>query len=288
MNPKISVVVVSWNALGVLKKCLEALEREADLAYELLVTDNGSIDNTAEFLNQYRPQNSNCVRYECTLNGKDHGFSVAANQGMRKAKGDYILLLASSTEIMPKTLSGLSSIAEKYPNMGMMGANMIYPDGRRQHCVSRLPSISNIIFSRLKLNKKFPNNQLIKKTCEMRTDENTESVVESIRGALMFISAKAVKKIGLLDEKFFLWFEETDYCKRIRDAGLDVMYAPSINTIHRSEASISGMKIRERLLIYNKSLRRYFRKHHGLFFSIVAGIVDPLCLLIAPIICRKK
>lgn len=287
MQPKISIVVVTWNTLDLLKKCLESLDREADMPYELFVTDNGSNDNTAEFLNNYLPQNQNCLRYEATLNGKDYGFPTAANQGMRKAKGEYVFLLNPDTEVLPQTLSKLFSIAEKYPRLGVMGARLIFPHGGNQHCVSRLPSITNIIISRLKLNKKFPNNKFIKRNSEVRVAEGTESVVPNIRGAVFFMRSSAVKKVGLLDEEFFLWFDETDYCKRLQNAGLDVMYTPNVSVIHQSEAGISTMNIWERLLIYNKSLRRYFRKHHGLAYAMAAAVIDPLCTAIAMLIYRK-
>ncbi len=287
MQPKISIAIVTWNTLDLVKKCLESVDREGDIPYELFVTDNGSNDNTAEFLNNYKPANQNCLRYECTLNGQDFGYSIGVNQGIRKAKGEYVLLLNPDTEILPQTLSNLFSIAEKYPRMGIMAARLVFPHGGTQHCVSKLPSIANIIIGRLKLNKIFPNNKFIKRNNEVKVAEGTESVVPNIRGAVSLIKSSAIKKVGIFDEGYFLWFDETDYCKRLQDAGFDVMYTPNVNVIHQSEAAIGTMNIWERLFIYNKSLRRYFRKHHGLFYSLLAGIIDPVCMAIAMLIYRK-
>lgn len=287
MDSKISIVLVTWNTLELFKKCLNSIDKHVDVPYELFLIDNGSADGTPDFLKTYKPQNPGCLRFEYILNDKDYGLAAAANKGFRLAKSGYLLLLNPDTEMAPGTFSKLLELGEKYPKMGAMGVKLLNPNGSIQHSVSRFPTLFSIIAGRLKLAKIFPKNKFIQKRVEAKFDDARESVVDSVKGALFFMRAAAMQKINFFDEGFFLWFEETDVCKRLKQEGYDIMYTPNVAIIHQGGAAMVEMTFWERQSIYNKSLRRYFRKHFGIFHSVLAGIIDPVCTVLAMIIYRR-
>ena len=287
MEPKVSIVIVTWNTLLLFKKCLDSIDKQADVPYELFLIDNGSIDKTPDFMKDYKPQNNNCVHMECLYNDEDYGLAVAANKGFRKARGEYLLLLNPDMEMFPQTLSKLAALGGQYPKMGAMGVKLLNSDGSIQHCVSRYPTIFSIVAGRLKMGKIFPSSDFIKKRLEAKFDDIKESVVDHVKGALFFMRREAMEKINFFDEGFFLWFEETDVCKRLNKIGYEIMYTPDVSITHQGGAAMVEMSFWERQSIYNKSLRRYFRKHYGIVYSLLAGILDPVCTVIAMIIYRK-
>jgi len=287
--PKISVTIVTWNTCSLLKRCLNSIEKLADTSYELFVIDNNStMDDTKDFLKNYIHKNPKCIRFDYVLNKKGMGFAYAVNQGLRKSRGEYMMILNSDTEITSELFSNILKTAEKYTKLGIMGIKILNNDGSYQKCVFNYPTLFNLIGNRLLLAKKFPNNKFIQKRLKIITNHDKESIVEFVKGVMMFMPRKTIESAGYMDEEYFLWFEETDYCQKIKKVGLDIIYAPQHLIYHTGSAGISKMPFWEKQFIYNRSIRRYFRKHHGYIHSILAGVLDPIALAIGIIINRKK
>src|SRR3990167_5949062 len=264
--PEISVVVVTWNVREALRECLSSIDREADAPFELLVIDNGSEDGTSEFLRTFDVSNPHCRRFEIILNPDDLGYSTAANQGIRKSSAPNVLLLNPDTVIRPRTFSGV------------LGVRILNPDGSPQASVSDIPTFRSQLEMRLGLHKSARYYRLIRRPMPEKFDYSREAIVPQIKCAVAFITQAALFRAGLWDDGFFLWFEDTDFCKRVSDAGLEVRYTPEVTVYHRSQAGLSKMPFFERQMIWNHSIRRYFRKHHGLVQSVVISILDPLCM----------
>ncbi len=278
--PEVSIVIVTWNVADALRECLASLEAHADVPYELFVIDNGSTDATPQLLDSWKPGQPLCRRYDRITNSDDLGYSTAANMGIRRAAAPHVLLLNPDTRITPQSLSGLLAEARRYPDAGLIGCRITNSDGSHQSSVSELPTIWRQVENRLGLLKKSWYANRTKRTPFVH-NYAAPAAVPQIKGAVALITTAALALVGEWDDGYFLWFEDSDYCKRVHDAGLTVRYTPNATIAHRSEAGISKMPFWERFFIWNRSIRRYFRQHHGRVAGWTIAVVDPLALFTA-------
>lgn len=274
-QPLISVVIVTWNVKEALERCLVSLDRYADARYELFVVDNGSTDATGEFLRQYRPSNQRIAHFEVVTNNRDLGFSTAANMGLRRAQGEYVLLLNPDTQLVAPSFQKMVDLASRHDRLGMLGFQVTNLDGRIQQPIGELPTFGRQLARRLGWYKP-------------KFDFRTAAEVEQINAAAALMPKAVVDKVGLWDEKFFLWFEENDYCKRLRDAGYKIYYTPDVRVLHERQAGIAKMPFWERQGIWERSMFHYFHKHHGLLQAVAIFILDPLCMWIGMSVKRLK
>ena len=279
MAPEISIIIVSWNVRELLERSIRSIDKEADASFELFVIDNASADGTAEFLKTVKIANPLCTGFKTIINKKGLGFAKGCNQGMREARGKHVLLFAPDAELHPKTLSALLKTAESDPHIGVVGGKILNENGTIQTSVSKFPSMGAHIGGRLRAHKLFPSSSFAK-NLYYDFDYSKEADAPSVKGALFFITSSAIKKVGLLDERFFIWFEETDYCKRVWLAGLKVRYTPHAVAMHVGLASMKKMSFWSRQIIWNSSLRRYFAKYYGLPAGIFISILDPILVLL--------
>lgn len=273
MLPKLSIVIVTWNVRPSLERCLCSIDKHADMPFELFVIDNYSTDDTRLFLEKYEPENRLLTHYRVIYNNRDVGYAKGVNMGLRNIKSEYALLLNPDTQILNPSFGKMFRIIESVENLGMIGFKIIKPGGKLQWSISRLPSVHRQIESRLGLWKP-------------RFDYDKSAEVEQINAAVILIPKKVLDTVGLWDEGFFLWFEENDFCIRARAAGYKIYYSPEVSVLHESQAGISKMPFWERQIIWQRSMFRYFRKHHGLAQAIAISILDPLAMF-AGIIMKK-
>jgi len=214
---------------------------------ETIVIDNTSSDGSPEMIKKEFSQ----VKF--IANKKNQGFAKANNQGLKIAKGDYLLLLNSDTEVRPGTLQKLEEFAQNRPQAGVVGAKLLNPDGSIQPSVYHFPTIWRAIkeywFGLKGSYEKYA--PMIEK----------EVGVEAVTGAAMLIPRGTIEKIGYLDERYFMYFEDLDYCRRVRRAGLKVFYLPTAEILHchGQSAVKAGPKAYQYLLqsskIYNGRLK---------------------------------
>ncbi len=282
MSPEISIIIVSWNVRELLERSICSIDKEADASFELFVIDNASADGTANFLKMVKMNNPLCTGFKTIINKKGLGFAKGCNQGMREAKSKQVLLFAPDAELFPKTLSSLLKTAASDAQIGVIGGKILNENGTIQTSVSKFPSIGTHIDGRLRLHKLFPSSSFAKKLY-YEFDYSKDAFVPSVKGALFFITAAAREKVGMLDERFFIWFEETDYCQRVWRSGLKVRYTPLAVAMHVGLASMKKMSFWSRQLIWNSSLRKYFTKYYGLPTGILISILDPILILLGTI-----
>lgn len=273
MAPQVSIVVVTWNIRDILERCLSSIDREADVPFELFVIDNYSSDATREWLRTWKPQSKLLTRYEVILNDKNLGYSGALNKGLRLAVGDYVLILNPDTRMLAPSLSKMVEVAVRHPDLGVLGFKVLSPNGKVQRSISRLPTFWRQIESRLGFYKS-------------KFDYEQPAEVEQINAAVALVPKKVIDTIGLWDDGFFLWFEENDFCKRARAAGFKIYYSPEVSLVHESQAGIKKISFWRRQLIWEKSMFRYFKKHHCIMQAIAIAVLDPLCMFIG-IVAKK-
>ena len=251
----LSVIVVNWNTRELLRACLASVKRHTTgLEYELIVVDNGSADGSPEMVRTEFPE---AVRIE---NPDNRGFAAANNQGIRVAKGRAVLLLNSDAELTENSLLTLYRFLFSREEIGAAGGLLTYPGGAPQWSYGFEPSFGRMLWITLSGLLGIPWGR--KPGAVVPEGVEQPIPVEYVVGADLTVKKSVLDQIGLLDESFFAYFEETDLCRRVRAAGFDVWFTPETSIVHRIGSSF-GRESLPRLRIYYVSLFRYLQKYRG-------------------------
>lgn len=252
----LSIVIVSWNTQDLLKKCLQSIyQNRVNIDLEVFVVDNNSSDDTVAMIKNNYPQ------VKLIINDKNRGFAAANNQALKLATGTHVLLLNPDTEILPHSLSQSLKFMKQNPNCGVMGAKLLNPDKTIQPSVRRLPRVWPIFLLLVKAPKLFKHLQAIDDYLWLDFDYHKEQIVEQVMGAFILMPKSLVDQIGLLDERFYIWFEEVDLCRRVIVAGKKVIYNPAVEIIHYGGQSFAQEKVIKKQFLFFKSALKYFLKH---------------------------
>lgn len=275
----LSIIIISWNVKNKIRENLTALfKSQTDFFYEVFVVDNASADGSAVMVKKEFPQ------VKLITNDKNLGFAKANNQAIKYAQGRYILLLNPDMKVFPDTLANVIGWMDNHQEAAIAGCHLIGEDGKTVKHVRRFPTVSNQLAIVLKLPHLFPT--VLNKYLYDDFDYGRDSVVDSIRGSFFMIRQETIEKIGMLDERYFLWFEEVDYCQRARQAGLKVFYTPVAECFDAVGASFSQLSRNRAQKYFRSSQLKYFKKWQpawqyyllkvawpvGLFISMVGGI----------------
>lgn len=266
--PLISVVVVSYNTCKILRDCLHSLDCDPANGREVLVVDNRSMDRSAQMVREEFAQ----VRL--IENQENSGFARANNQGIALARGKYILLLNSDTMVRPGALKAMTDFLDAHPEAGGVTCRLLNADGTIQACVSGRPGPMLLFFRLSGLSRAFRGDRarrflrryaglLLGATARGYFDPYVAAEapiqVENISGACLMLRREAIERAGLLDENFFMYFEDMDYCLRLRNLGWKLYYVPSGEIVHLVGQS-SGGRMRNSIHSY-RSLFYFYRKH---------------------------
>ncbi|MCH7641195.1 glycosyltransferase family 2 protein [Patescibacteria group bacterium] len=222
----LSIIIVSYNTKKLTLDCIKSVINEGSgLKKEIIVVDNGSKDGSTKEIEEYSRQTT----LRLIKNRTNLGFSKANNQGIKSAKGKYILLLNSDTKVKKEVLGKLVKFAEKTPDVGVVGARLLNEDGTLQGSCFHFPTIKNAIREYF-LGKK----GLFDK---FAPGGEKPVEVEALVGAAFLITPKALEEVGPLDERYFFYMEDLDYCRRVWRAGLKVYYLPEAEVFHYHGAS---------------------------------------------------
>lgn len=217
-SPTISIVILNWNGKDFLKKCLNSIINNTEYQnYEIIVVDNGSKDGSVKIVEENFPN------VKLIKNIENLGFSRGNNIGIKKSSGEYILILNNDTEIIDKSwLNNVIKIFERDKKIGIIGCKLIYPNGKLQHAGGEI-NFLNPYFSRhigLRENPDEPK-------------YNKERETDYVTAAAMFVRREVINKIGMFDEIFTpIYYEDSDFCIRARNAGYKIIYSPDIKIIH--------------------------------------------------------
>lgn len=246
----LSIIIVSWNTVSLLDACLASI-----MAYpsgrhsEVIVVDNASSDGSVHKVRSRYPD-VNLIENE-----RNVGFARANNQAIRQAVGRYILLLNPDTEVRSKALETLIRFLEGHEEAGAVGARILNPDGTLQHSCYPAPTLLNEWLHLFHLDR------------ERREGMDTWDVtepreVEVLLGACMMIRREALDEVGFLDERFFMYSEEVDFCYRLQKADWSLYWVPQAEVVHHGGQSTRQAATDMFLQLYEGKLL-YFRKHYG-------------------------
>ena len=251
----ISIIIVNWNTKGVLRDCLTSVfEQKGNIDCEVIVVDNASTDGSVEML---KNDFGNVVLIE---NAENRGFAAANNQAMAVAKGRYVLLLNSDTIVLDSCLADIVSFADANPQTAVVGCRVLNSDRTLQPTCFMFPSVLNMLLSSTYLYKIFPRSRFFGREQMLWWDASDVREVDVVRGCFMLVRRKAIEQVGVMDEQFFMYGEETDWCYRFRKNGWKVTFAPVGQIIHLGGASSRQDASRMRLQL-SASILLFLRKH---------------------------
>ncbi len=265
----ISFIIVNWNTRDILINCLNSIYKTAgDIDYEICVVDNNSTDGSQEAIRKHFPE-VNLIE-----NKTNTGFAHANNQAIKIMQGRFALLLNSDAILQEGAVRNLLSFMDDFPGAGIAGAQLLNDDGSKQNSIDNFPSLETEVFSKSILRFFFPNKYPGKSRSYQSPIE-----VDSVIGACMMVREEAMEEVGIFDEDYFIFLEETDWCFRMHKNGWKVYHVPDARVIH-----LSGYSKRkspwESQIEYYKSLYMFFRKNRGVVPYIVLRILKPFKILI--------
>ncbi|MCJ7784054.1 MAG: glycosyltransferase family 2 protein [Desulfobacterales bacterium] len=260
----LSIIIVSWNTKEYLLPCIDSiLQKKGSVPMEIIVIDNGSRDRSGEEIKRQFPE------IHLIENGRNLGFAKAVNQGLRVSSGRYLLPLNPDTRLREGAIETLVSFMERHAEAGVAGAQLLNSDGSRQNSIANFPSLATELLNKRLLRRLFPKRYPGK---ERHYPEPVE--VNSVIGACMMVRRDALDRVGLLDEDYFLFLEETDWCYRMKKAGWKIYHVPQAEVFHFQGKSAETDKKRSRVE-YFRSRYHFFKKNRGsgLCFILVVGLM---------------
>lgn len=265
---EISFIIVNWNTKELLRNCLRSIEKTVmGIVYELIVVDNASQDGSVPMLRQEFPA------AHVIENQVNRGFGAANNQALSIMKGRYALLLNTDTVLTEQAVSGLFSFMESQPDAAMACGQLLNADGSRQNSIAAFPNLLTLMTNISLLEYLWP-----KRYPSKRYDFENPIEIDSGIGACLIVRKQAIDEVGMLDERYFFFFEETDWACQMRKADWKIFHVPGAFIYHLQGQSI-GRGVRSRIEFY-RSRYQFFRKWRSLPSFLIIGLVILVRLLI--------
>lgn len=264
----VSIIIVNWNTKELLKNCIGSIyEQPNNVQFEIIVVDNASSDGSAMMVKAKFPQ------VFLIENTENKGFATANNQGMAIAKGRYVLLLNSDTVVLDGAIAKTVTFADDHPEAAVIGCRVLNSDGTLQPTCFMFPSVLNMLLSASYLYKLLPHSPFFGRERMIWWDRDSVREVDVVTGCFMLARREAIEQVGPMDERFFVYSEETDWCcYRFKQAGWKVLFAPDAEIIHLGGQS-SKKAGPEMTLQLRASILQFIRKHCSRFEYILACVL---------------
>lgn len=260
----VSIIIVNYNTLDITKNCIDSIYKSnTKVKFEIIVVDNGSTDGSKEYFSSLVEKYNN---FKYIYNTANLGFSKANNLGIKNSVGDYLLLLNSDTIVLSDAIDKLLGFTCSRNNVGVVGPKLLNKDGSLQSSCFNFPTIRRAIDQYWRKKGE--------KLDKFAPKEVNPVVVDAVVGAAFLITPEARKKVGLLDEKYFFYYEDLDFCRRVSRSGLRTFYFPSSEVIHlhgKSGEILSKSDDQWKRLIPSSKLYHGVIKHYLFNFILWSG-----------------
>jgi GT2 family glycosyltransferase len=258
----ISIVIVSWNSKRYLEECLQSLvAAPSSRSTEIIVVDNASIDGSADMVEAKFPH------VKLIRSSENLGFAKANNVGIRESHGSYIGLVNPDVKVLPGCLDALADYLDQDPTVGNVGPRILNSDGTLQSSCRRFPTLWSNLCSAAGLAKALQSYRLFSGEHMLFFPHDRILAVDVLVGCFWMLRGDALKDIGLLDESFFMYGEDVDWCRRCWRAGWKVVFFPGAEAIHYRGTSSSNQPVWS-AVAQQQSVLHYWSKHHSLFGSL--------------------
>lgn len=257
----VSVIIVSYNSASVLEPCLDALlNQEYTGETEVIVVDNNSRDGTPEMVRRRYPW------VKLIAGSENLGYSKGVNVGISRAAGRYFFILNPDTVVKKDSIQKLADFMDRTSDAGIVGPKLVFHDGNVQLSCRRFYTFKVLLLRRTPLGKLFKNSKAVRDHLMLDFDHSSMREVDWILGAAMFVRREVVESVGLMDERFFLYFEDVDWCYRMKQNDLRVYYLPESVVVH-GYARDSAQSVTNRSFISHLvSLFRYYEKWNAVLY----------------------
>ena len=263
--PAMSVVIVSYNVSRLLADCLTSLlEGEDGLDIEIIVVDNASQDDSVELVRTQFPT------VKLIENAYNYGFPRACNQGWRKSRGQTVFFLNPDATVAPHTLTALLAFLNEHPQAGIVGPQIHYPDGALQSTRRRWLGRALAFIESTPLQHRTPLKKLASLKRFYYEDQPADQVqtVDWLVGAAFLVRREVLEELGGLDERFFMYSEELDFCRRASQSHWQIWYTPAASVVHQ-EGQSSRQNVAARIINFETSKLAYYRKYYGPLYTTI-------------------
>ncbi|QPF86544.1 glycosyltransferase family 2 protein [Bradyrhizobium genosp. L] len=256
----VSVIIVNWNTRELLRNCLASvISQSRDTSYEIIVVDNASHDGSVSMCERDFPT------VKLIANDRNRGFAAANNQAMQVASGRYYLLLNPDTVVLDTAIDRCVAYADSHPDIGVVGCQVLERDGQIQQTGFSFPSAWILFLTLTGLPRLFPHSSIFAKPQLGWWRRDTLEDIDVISGMFMLVRHEAIKQVGVMDESYFIYAEEADWCFRFSKAGWRRVFFPGAQIIHVDGGGKSTGQVNVKMLVQlQKSMLIYFRKNLGL------------------------
>jgi GT2 family glycosyltransferase len=230
----LTICIVNWNTSDLLRDCLNSIFNNTwNASLEVIVVDNDSADSSVEMLKREFPQ------VNLIANHENVGFARANNQAIKQSHGKYILLLNSDTVVLPDSLDSMVSFMKSHPETGMVGCKLVNTDGSTQRSSWQgFPSLQSAVVNAFYLWRLLPNHSWVHSSEVSISEHQSELEVDHLLGACMLVRREVIDSVGGMDDQYFLFLEETEWCYRIKKKGWSIYYLPFTQIIHIGQQSV--------------------------------------------------
>ncbi len=258
----LSIVIVPYKCKDKLRVTLDAVYASVvNFEYEVIIVDNDSQDGSVEMVEQEYLSKSDIASRTTLIKNSNEGFAKGNNRGLKISKGQYKLLLNPDTKVAPETLQVMMDFMKSRPDVGIATCKLVKGDGTLDAaCKRSLPDPWNAFMRVTGLSFLLPKSKLVAGYNLSHASPDDEMQIGACVGAFMFVSPECFKKIGLLDERFFMYGEDLDWCKSASDAGFKVWYYPKTTTVHYKGSS-SKKNSKKALYEFHHTMWQYYQKH---------------------------
>lgn len=262
----LSIVIISYNTKAMTEECLSSVfGNMGRLRVQVIVIDNNSQDGTVEMIRKEFPE------VELIRNEDNRGFAAANNQGFAIARGDYVLLLNSDTIVLGDVLQKSLRYMETHDNVGAFGCRVLNTDRTVQKTCSGYPTLGRLLLMTVGLDRA-PADFGLDTYRLLRWSRDSERDVEVITGCYLMVRHRVIEEVGGLDERFFFFGEETDWCLRIRGAGWSTRFAPVGEIVHHGGGSVRKLNFKRDVMLTDATVRLH-RKNGGRWAGIGAFLI---------------
>jgi len=264
--PRVSVVVLSWNTRELLARCLDSLRAQGqELPLEVIVVDNASADGSAEMVAHDFPE------VVLLRNGRNEGYAIGNNQGAARARAEHLLLLNSDTEVRPGAIGTLARFLDTHPGHGACAPRLERADGTAQRSCKTFPTLLTAVFYDTVFDRWFPYNATLPRY-EMRDfDHLTSRDVDQPPAAALLVRRALWEQLGGFDPVLWLFYNDVDFCRRLRAAGHQIAYVAEARVLHHEGKSTAQFP--EFGAIWHKNRLSYYRKAFGWRGTAVARVM---------------
>jgi N-acetylglucosaminyl-diphospho-decaprenol L-rhamnosyltransferase len=285
---QVAVILVNWNTGQLLRECLITLLQTKPLALisDIIVVDNASTDTSLQQAEEaVTADHSSLVTI--IRREQNQGFAGGNNVGLQHIQqkygenGPHVLLLNPDTTVSPSTVQELVGVLERHPKAGVVGPMLHNPDGSLQPSVRRFPTLWPLLILLLKLPRIWPKLGSWRRYLAIDFDYKTEQTIDQVMGAAFLIRNTVLQQIPKLDENYFVWFEEVDYCQQIRQHGWEVWYTPHTTVIHYGGVSFNQLVGWSRVTPWLHSLHTYAKRYLNPAAHLIILITLPLAWLLS-------